>query len=62
MMVRKKDKKEQKAQKENLAEDWDFSEGFGGIPENVSLTKNIGCASTSGHKYKKIEKKYPSND
>ncbi|MFD2203687.1 hypothetical protein [Shivajiella indica] len=25
--------------------DWDFSEGFGGIPENVSLTQNIGCGS-----------------
>lgn len=25
--------------------EWDFSEGFGGIPENASLTQNIGCGS-----------------
>ena len=33
--------------KENEAEEWDFSEGFGGIPDDVELTRNIGCASDS---------------
>ena len=61
-MAKEKKVKRPKNQKETLADEWDFSEGFGGIPENVSLTKNIGCASNSGHKDKKIEKKYPSND
>ena len=61
-MGRKKPDHEQKVQKETLADEWDFSEGFGGIPENVSLTKNIGCASNSGSKDKKIEKKSPSTD
>jgi hypothetical protein len=44
-----------------LAETWDFSEGFGGIPENVSLTQNIGCASNSGIKDKKSSKKSSSD-
>jgi|UPI0002A6D7DA hypothetical protein len=44
-----------------LAETWDFSEGFGGIPENVSLTQNIGCASNSGNKGKKTSKKSSSD-
>jgi hypothetical protein len=44
-----------------LAETWDFSEGFGGIPENVSLTQNIGCASNSGNKAKKSLKKSSSD-
>ncbi|MCH6200153.1 hypothetical protein MMU07_11205 [Aquiflexum sp. LQ15W] len=45
-----------------MADAWDFSEGFGGIPENASLTKNIGCASNSGDKDKKSEKKSSSTD
>ncbi|MCH7414173.1 hypothetical protein MM213_11790 [Belliella sp. R4-6] len=38
-------KKGQKNEEE--AEEWDFSEGFGGIPDDVDLTRNIGCASDS---------------
>jgi hypothetical protein len=41
---------------EELISEVDYSEGFGGIPENVSLTKNIGCASDSKDKDKKIRK------
>jgi hypothetical protein len=41
---------------EELISEVDYSEGFGGIPENVSLTKNIGCASDSKGKDKKIRK------
>lgn len=37
---------------EEFADDWDFSEGFGGIPEDVDLTKNIGCASDGKKKTK----------
>jgi|GEM_PF-2439232 hypothetical protein len=55
-MAKKKQDTPQKSPKENLAEEWDFSEGFGGIPENVSLTKNIGCASNSMDKDKKTRK------
>jgi hypothetical protein len=62
MMVKKKEKKEQKVEKENLVEDWDFSEGFGGIPENVSLTKNIGCASNSGDKGKISSNNFSKTD
>jgi hypothetical protein len=62
MMVTKKEKKEQKVEKENLVEDWDFSEGFGGIPENVSLTKNIGCASNSGDKGKISSNNFSKTD
>jgi hypothetical protein len=34
-------------------EDWDFSEGFGGIPEEIDLKHNLGCASGRGKKEKK---------
>ena len=45
-----------KVKGEELISEVDYSEGFGGIPENVSLTKNIGCASDSKNKDKKIRK------
>lgn len=61
-MAKKKPNKLEKVQKETLAEEIDFSEGFGGIPENVSLTKNIGCASISGDKGKKLPKISPSTE
>ena len=35
-----------------LAEEWDLSEGMGIIPNDVSLTQNIGCV---GGKTKKPE-------
>lgn len=59
-MTKKKELKEKKSNPEALAEEWDFSEGFGGIPENVSLTKNIGCASNSSSKPKKSANFSPS--
>jgi hypothetical protein len=49
----KSEKKSKKKPPEQEAEEWDFSEGFGGIPENVDLTRNIGCASNSKSKDKK---------
>jgi len=49
-----KKKKTAKPPKENMSTDWDFSEGFGGIPDDVDMTKNIGCAS--GPKPKKDKK------
>ncbi|EKB50779.1 hypothetical protein [Cecembia lonarensis] len=27
------------------AEEWDFSDGFGGLPEEIDLKHNLGCAS-----------------
>ena len=52
-----------KEQKEEEAEEWDFSEGFGGIPDDVDLTRNIGCASDSkkGKKSKNTENEKNSN-
>lgn len=47
-------KKQKKvAPKLEESEEWDFSEGFGGIPGEVDLTKNVGCASGSKKKKKK---------
>ncbi|MCR9016267.1 hypothetical protein [Aquiflexum gelatinilyticum] len=61
-MAKEKKVKRPKNQKETLADEWDFSDGFGGIPENVSLTKNIGCASNSGDKNKISSKNFPKTD
>lgn len=49
--------KKQKKSKPTPAEDWDFTEGFGGIPEDVSLTKNIGCAGGNSKKSKEKDEK-----
>ncbi|MCL6258933.1 hypothetical protein M3O96_07545 [Aquiflexum sp. TKW24L] len=61
-MAQKKVTKEIKSENEELASEWDFSEGFGGIPENVSLTKNIGCASDSKPNPKKTSKNSSSTE
>jgi hypothetical protein len=37
------DEKNNNNDKEDFADELDFSEGFGGIPDNVNLTHNIGC-------------------
>lgn len=50
-------KEEKKKVNEEQAEEWDFSEGFGGIPDDVDLTRNIGCASDS--KKRKNQKNLP---
>jgi hypothetical protein len=50
-------KDDQKKPIEEEAEAWDFSEGFGGIPQDVELTRNIGCASDS--KKGKLQKNLP---
>ena len=41
----KNNKSKKKPGKEIEAEEWDFSEGMGILPENISLTQNIGCVS-----------------
>lgn len=38
-------KKNTEKKAEGYAEELDFSQGFGGIPEDLDLTQNIGCAS-----------------
>ncbi|GGZ20148.1 hypothetical protein GCM10007049_10870 [Echinicola pacifica] len=48
MAKKKKEKKSEK--KPEVAEEWDLEEGFGGIPDDVDLTKNIGCASNNKKK------------
>ncbi|SMD42116.1 hypothetical protein SAMN00777080_0653 [Aquiflexum balticum DSM 16537] len=55
-MGKKSGNQRKKIIEEELISEVDYSEGFGGIPENVSLTKNIGCASDSKNKDKKIRK------
>jgi hypothetical protein len=35
--------KNQKKPKEELATEWDFSDGFGGLPAELDLTQNLGC-------------------
>jgi hypothetical protein len=52
-MVKNSKKSKKKVMDDKGISEIDFSEGFGGIPENVSLTKNIGCASNSTSKAKK---------
>lgn len=51
---------DQKKPIEEEAETWDFSEGFGGIPEDVELKRNIGCASDS--KKGKLQKNLPQKE
>lgn len=38
--------------KERIADEFDYSEGFGGIPSDVDFSRNIGCASNSKKKDK----------
>lgn len=51
-----KKKPGKKVIEDEIISEVDYSQGFGGIPENVSLTKNIGCASYSKVKDKKNRK------
>jgi hypothetical protein len=46
--------KKQKTQKP-VAEEWDLSEGMGILPDDVSLTQNIGCVG-GGNKKTKAER------
>ena len=42
----------QKEPEEELATEWDFSEGFGGLPTEVDLTQNLGCVPDRKNKPK----------
>lgn len=48
-----------KKKKQEAAEEWDLSEGMGILPDDISLTQNIGCVGgkTSKQKQDKKEKK-----
>jgi hypothetical protein len=35
--------KKKKTSPQPLAEEWDFSKGFGILPSDIPLTQNIGC-------------------
>ncbi len=48
-----KEKQDKKSREINQV-DYEDELDFGGLPKNISLTKNIGCASSS--KTKKINK------
>ena len=47
--------KKKKAQ--NIAEEWDLSEGMGILPDDIPLTQNIGCVGGKTPKPEKQEKK-----
>lgn len=49
--IKTKDKSSEK-EKEQMADEFDFTDGFGGIPSDVEFSKNIGCASNSKKKDK----------
>ncbi|SIS64588.1 hypothetical protein [Belliella pelovolcani] len=53
------DQKPKKSEEE--AEDWDFSEGFGGIPDDLDLTKNIGCTGGGSRKKQKENSAQPES-
>jgi hypothetical protein len=38
-------KQKQIKDKPEYADEWDFSKGFGGIPDEMDLKHNLGCAS-----------------
>ena len=40
---------------EEEAEDWDFSDGFGGFPEEIDLKQNLGCASDRKKKARNLK-------
>ncbi len=42
--------KKKKLPQEPIATEWDFSEGFGILPTDVSLTQNIGCVGVKSKK------------
>ncbi len=42
--------KKKKMPQEPIATEWDFSEGFGILPADVSLTQNIGCVGGKSKK------------
>ncbi|WP_187176641.1 hypothetical protein [Algoriphagus sp. AK58] len=52
--------KKKKLPEEPMATEWDLSEGFGILPNDIPLTQNIGCV---GGKPKKPDssKKEPEN-
>jgi hypothetical protein len=45
-------KQKQIKDKPEYANEWDFSEGFGGIPDEIDLKHNLGCASGKSKKEK----------
>lgn len=48
-------KKSKKKTEEVFEKEVDYSEGFGGIPDDADLTKNIGCVSNNKKTPKKIK-------
>jgi hypothetical protein len=49
MMKSKSEKSKLKTQ-EPEAEEWDLSQGMGILPDDISLTQNIGCVSGKSKK------------
>jgi len=52
-MAKKNNKsKDKDSKKEKMADEFDYTDGFGGIPSDVQFSRNIGCASNSKKKDK----------
>lgn len=56
--MKSKPKKPIPLKPEEQAEEWDFSQGMGILPPDISLTQNIGCV---GHKKEKHNTSLNSN-
>lgn len=56
-MKKEKQKSKEKNNGETYAEDWDLENGMGILPEDISLTQNIGCV---GGRKKPTAKKKPN--
>lgn len=49
--------KKKKTSPQPLAEEWDFSKGFGILPSDIPLTQNIGCVGKPKKKGRKLLRK-----
>ena len=59
-MKKGKQKSKKKPNEEVYAEDWDLENGMGILPEDISLTQNIGCVG--GGKKSKSNKSSNSDE
>lgn len=49
-VMKSKLEKPKEKREESEAEEWDLSQGMGILPDNVSLTQNIGCVGGKNKK------------
>lgn len=49
-VMKSKSEKQKSKTQEPEAEEWDLSQGMGILPDDISLTQNIGCVSGKSKK------------